>query len=77
MPDVWPSEVHTAVTGLSKKARLFEDLISLKCLFGKRPRHHLHDSLSGFLALASLIPTASKHLFYVQISFLQTYTEAV
>ena len=33
--------------------------------------------IACFLVPASLIPTASKNLFYVQISFLQTYTEAV
>ena len=33
--------------------------------------------IACFLVSASLIPTASKNLFYVQISFLQTYTEAV
>ena len=33
--------------------------------------------IACFLVPASLIPTASKNLFYVQISFLQTYTKAV
>ena len=33
--------------------------------------------ITCFLVPASLIPTASKNLFYVQISFLQTSTEAV
>ena len=33
--------------------------------------------IACFLVPASLIPTVSKNLFYVQISFLQTYTEAV
>ena len=33
--------------------------------------------LIGCFLVPALIPTASKNLFYVQISFLQTYTEAV
>ena len=33
--------------------------------------------IACFLVPASLIPTASKNLFYVQISFLQAYTKAV
>ena len=33
--------------------------------------------IACFLVPASLIPTATKNLFYVQISFLQAYTKAV
>ena len=37
MPDLWPSKVQTAVTGLSKTARLFEDLYCWNVSSGRGP----------------------------------------